>query len=261
MKILISTGVFYRVASLVQTEAIVREMGYDGVELNLPPRNRPDAETHRDTDYASLGHCMAVHAAGDTYDKQGFAAALTEGVTIAESTGASIVNIHPAPLSLGGRDHVLWAIGEIQRMQAQTDVTIVYEVLVDPNGIGDKRHELFVRDQAYMSVDAWVDDVNTHTLPATIDSCHVGTWHIPPAAVIPKIGANLKHVHFSDYSMQKQIEHLVPGDGDVQLKEFLHELKRSRPDIFITVELHPANTLEDAVEDAKRTISYIREVV
>lgn len=261
MKILLSTGIFYKVATLAETEKHVRDLGYDGVELNLPPRNRPTVETHRDVDYDALQHCMAVHVPGDTYDRERFTRALVDAVAIAERVGASVVNIHPAPLSLGGRAHVVWGVEEIQRVQANTSVTIVYEVLVDPEGIADERYEKFVRDQAYLSVGDWVADVKAYDLPATLDTCHIGTWKIPPASVIPKLGQNLRHVHFSDYSEARKIEHLVPGEGDVQLEEFLKALAVSHPDVTLTVELHPVNTLDEAVAQAKSSIEFIKGVV
>lgn len=67
MKFLLSTGIGYKTHTLQELEALALAEGYDGLELNMPPRHVSPEETIRDvgmkgcplfTRFMRLGMCM-----------------------------------------------------------------------------------------------------------------------------------------------------------------------------------------------------------
>lgn len=261
MKILLGTGMTYRTHTLKETEDLALSLGYDGVEIMMPPRHHGPDEPARDTAYETLSRAEVIHAPGDMFDGPRFAASLEDGLALAQKIGVNILNTHPAALALGGRENVVQAIELIQKRRQETGITIAYEILVDPNGLGSERQDRFRGMQAHHSIEEWVEDVKRYDLAATLDTCHVGTWKKEPAKYVEQLGENLVHVHFSDYGSTTGTEHLIPGDGEVDLKSFLQELQAKRPSVTLTVEVIPGETKEENQENARRSIEFIRQVM
>lgn len=261
MKLLLSTGIGYKTHRLRDLERLALEAGYDGLELNLPPRHLAADETNRDTAYDSVSTIRAIHAPGDVYDGPRFASALRDTLALADQLSVPLINIHPAVLSVGGRDNVLRGIELIKEYEKKSDISIVYEMLVDPAGLEADRQAYFIEQQAYVSMDDYLADVQQYDLAATLDTAHLGTWHIPPHKYIAQLGQHLKHVHLSDYSSKLKREHLLLGDGELDLKTFLQTLHVQAPDITVTVELHPPATADKVVEVIQKSITYIRDAL
>jgi sugar phosphate isomerase/epimerase len=261
MRFLLSSGAAFRICTLKETQALAAELGYDGLELMLPPRNVPAQDSDRDTDYEVLKKVPVVHAPNDLFDEARFVSALREGIDVARLIGAPAVNMHPPSLSFGGRDNVRRGIEIIQQTQRESGLRVLYEVLVDPTGLSAERRASFKETQAYYSVEEWVTDIEEYDLAATLDTCHIGTWGKDPAYYLQRLGSRLQHVHFSDYSRTQTKEHLVPGEGDVDLAGFLRTLAQTHPDITVTVEINPEDSVEGAREAARRSRDYIRGVL
>lgn len=261
MKILLSTGVGYLTHTLPEVEKMALDFGYDGVEVVMPPRHVGASEPLRDMSYSELSHAFSVHTPGDIYDQERFRSALDDACGVAQIAGATKVVAHPASLRYGGRKNVTDAIAYIQQKQQETNLTIVYEVLVDPAGLQSERQEQFKEQQAYETLEQWLTDIKEFDLPACLDTAHIGTWHIEPETLIKKLGNNLAHVHFGDYDANNKIEHLVPGTGTVSLAPFLRTLANTHRDMTLTLELQPPTTVM-AVENAARTsIGFIRSAL
>lgn len=263
MKILLSTGVGYLTHTLPEVEKMALDLGYDGVEVVMPPRHMDAKESSklRDTSYSALTHAVSVHAPGDIYDQPRFRSALDDACGIAGMIGASIVVIHPATREHGGRDNVTESIGYIKQKQRDTNIAIVYEVLVDPNSVEKSRQEWFRKRQAYEKLEQWIADVKDYDLAACLDTAHIGTWNVAPETLLEKLGNNLAHVHFGDYDAEKKIEHLIPGTGNVALTPFLRTLANTHPDITLTVELQPPTTVTAVENVARQSIEFIRNVL
>lgn len=261
MQILLSTGVGYKTHTLREIEALALGLGYDGVELMLPPRHLSAAESDRDTSYETLTAAPVVHAPGDIYDQARFRAALDDAVGVAQMIGAQIVNIHPPALAQGGVDNVVAGITYLKEVEQESGVTIAYEVLVDPAGIAIDRQAAFFEQQAYPTLLEWVGAIKDHHLAATLDTCHVATWGEDPTKYIEVLGEQLLHVHFSDYSVARKEEHLLPGTGDIELVPFLRTLVQQRPNITITVEIQPGITPDDVASRSRRSLSFIQHAV
>jgi sugar phosphate isomerase/epimerase len=219
------------------------------------------SERLRDMSYSELSHAFSVHAPGDIYDQARFRSALDDACGVAQIAGATKVVSHPASLRYGGRKNVTDAITYIQQKQQETNLTIVYEVLVDPAGLQIERQERFREQQAYKTLEQWITDVKKYNLSACLDTAHIGTWHIEPETLIKKLGNNLAHVHFGDYDANHKIEHLVPGTGTVSLAPFLRALANTHPDMSLTLELQPPTTVQAVENAARQSIEFIRSAL
>lgn len=259
MQFLLSTGIGYRTHTLKELEELALAEGYDGLEFNMPPRHLPPEQTERDTSFEGVSSIRTIHAPGDLYDGPRFSSALRDAIALAEKVGATLVNIHPAALSQGGRKNVERGIELIKQLSTETTVTLSYEMLVDPYGLEKDRQAYFLEQQAYTSLEDYIADVKAHNLAATLDTAHLGTWHVPPHTVIPRLGKQLRHVHLSDYSSQLQREHLLLGEGELDLKKFLRTLQAAAPDIAVTVELHSPETREAVVSAIRDSMVYLRD--
>jgi sugar phosphate isomerase/epimerase len=261
MNILFCSGVAYKTHTLQEIEEVALSLGYAGLEIMPPPAHLPPDQQQRDTDYASVRHAPVVHGRGDIYTTDAFKAALDETVIIAKTVGAITINMHPASRAFGGRQNVLDGIAYMKEVEAKTEITIAYELLVDPNGVHPDRKQWFAQQQAYDSIEDWITDVKEYDLAATLDTCHIGTWGRDPEPYIEQVGKNLKHVHFSDFNTTRKEEHLMPGEGNVHLVPFLRTLNNLHPDITLTMEISPKNTKEEVEADAKRSIEYIQQAL
>ncbi len=257
MRILLSSGLGYKTHTLAEIEKLALSIGYAGLEIMPPPARLSKEETDRDTNYANVTHAPVIHAIGDVYDQARFRAALDASIPIARAAGAQTINIHPPSLAFGGRQNIIDGITYLKESEEKTGLIFTWEFLVNPQGTHPDRHAFFIEQQAYYSIADYVKDVKEYNLSATIDTCHAGTWDQNPALLVELLGENLAHVHFSDFDKDKKIEHIVPGTGHVELKEFLLAVQRHRPNITLTVELHPANTKEEVERQAKASIEFI----
>lgn len=261
MKLLLSTGVGYLTHSLPEVEKMALALGYDGVEVVMPPRHRGPKETMRDTSYDALSHAVSLHAPGDIYDQRRFRSALDDACEIAQMVHATTVVSHPAALRQGGRKNVTDAIEYIKKKQRETGLTIAYEVLVDPKGLRPEEQESFREQQAYETLEEWVADVKEYDMDACLDTTHIGTWQVAPETLLDQLSTNLAHVHFGDYDAEKKIEHLVPGTGTMDLVPFLQALANTHQDITLTVELRPPTTVQAVENAARQSIEFINQAL
>lgn len=261
MQILLSSGAAFKAFSLKETENMAISLGYDGLELMPPPAHMPPAESNRDTNYASLTKAPIMHAIGDIYDKPRFKAAVDKSIEIACTAKLNIINIHPASAFFGGRQNVLDGIAYIQQKEKETGIRFIYEMLVDVKGVHPDRQEFFTQQQAYVRLEDWIQDVIEFDLHACLDTCHAGTWDIDPAELIEPLGSHLTHVHFSDFDKEKKQEHVVPGRGHVELKSFLKKLKKTHPDITLTVEINPGENKAEVTTQAKASLEFIKSTL
>lgn len=65
-------------------------------------------------------------------------------------------------------------------------------------------------------------------------------------------------IHFSDYSKEKG-QHLVPGEGELPLEEFLKKIKEDGWEGYITIELSFDLTYRKAKERVKETLDFIKK--
>lgn len=261
MQILLSSGIACQTHSLRQTEQFARELGYDGIELMLPPRHRRGGALETQGEITSLSTVRVVHAPNDFYDAARFRSSLTDALTAAQAVGAPVVTIHPASAYFGGRRNVEQGIALIKDLERSSGIVIGYEVLARAVGTDSGWHTHIAKQQPYRTLAEWLGDVRRYHLAATLDTCHVATWGEDPARYIETLGKRLVHVHFSDYDQRGAREHLIPGHGGIALSSFLRTLADRAPEMTVTVEVNPCTTPAESVRSAHESIQFIRDAV
>jgi sugar phosphate isomerase/epimerase len=86
-----------------------------------------------------------------------------------------------------------------------------------------------------------VEYAGEHQCGVTLDTCHVGANGEDLLAVYEVVRPLLRNVHLSDARCtgQHPRTHVMPGEGDLPLKELLAKMARDGYDGLITLELHP----------------------
>lgn len=237
MRISFSTATFYT-RSLSYSLRLARDAGFDGVELAL----------------------------GVGYQLRG----LQSYLRAIRAVGVPILSVHPPFLRL----RVLgWPLAVTRRMTNLTsaahlvDAPLCVSHVPGLRSMESRRAALFERAIAlgYEAVPGNVtialestqyaggarlllDDIATlveyadrHNCGITLDTCHVGANGEDLLAVYEVVRPLLRNVHLSDARRVSQHvqTHIMPGEGDLPLKELLATMARDGYDGLITLELHP----------------------
>jgi sugar phosphate isomerase/epimerase len=238
MRISFSTATFYS-CSLAYSLRLARDAGFDGVELALG------------VGYQLRGpqpYLRAIHA-----------------------IGTPVLSVHPPFLRL----RVLgWPLAVTRRMTNLTtaahlvDAPLCVSHVPSLRSMNSRRAAIFERAIAlgYEAVPGNVtitlestqyggtsrrllDDIATlveyageHNCGVTLDTCHVGANGEDLLAVYEVVRPLLKNVHLSDarhIGGQHVRTHIMPGEGELPLRELLATMARDGYDGLITLELHP----------------------
>lgn len=210
MKILLST----RTDTPRVIDTLAREVGFDGIELLLPP-----VATYTPEYITGLTSVSAIHAPIAAYDVHEYEAALALSLSVAKDLGAQVVNIHPSALSRGGEENVAAGLRVLKRLQAlNREVLICYEVLPKPL---KEHHKL---QQGYKRPRHWLLDVVQYIQPATLDTTHIASWGEALPDYVKRLGSYLRHIHISDYDPDTG-QHLFLGEGSIDFTSFFQAVK------------------------------------
>lgn len=257
MKFLFSTGSLWSY-SIERCFDFAARAGYDGLEMMIDRRweSRQATYLRRLSDRHSLP-IEAVHSPfmpgvpGWPDDQIG---RIGHSVELAEALGAGVVVHHPPfrfgnvwlqagqrffPLPVPGWNpdarYRRWLDDEYGAFQARTEVRLCIENMPARKVLGRRinafrwgHHEQF-----------------GHFPQLTLDTTHLGTWGVEPAAVYPQLREKIAHVHLSNYDGR---EHLRPEMGQLRLDRFLAQLVTSDYRGFVSLELHP-EALDAGQED------------
>lgn len=95
----------------------------------------------------------------------------------------------------------------------------------------------------------------------TLDTTHLGTWGLDPAAVYAQLQDRVVHVHLSNFAAGK--EHRPPADGDLALGDFLRVLARKGYAGAISVEGEPNSFRADdeatCLAELRAALAFCRE--
>lgn len=230
MKILLST----RTHSPAAFQDLAQELGFDGIEVVMPSR-RLNEPFSRDWSLEGVKRATAVHAPVGCMDMVSYQQALQDALGVAKQLQAKVINIHPPSSAekFGGRQNILNGIQAIQAAGQGSNQLICYEITPQSH-----RNKLLDEDEkSYEGVQAWCDDIAKFNIPATLDTTHIASWGEDPSVYVSTLGANLRHIHVSDYSSDGQ--HLFPGEGDINWPTFFTAVKKLTHIGEITVSIEP----------------------
>lgn len=262
MDFIFSTGSLYTYG----TERAFRfaaDAGFDGVELMVDARwdTRHPAYLHQLMDRYQMPIC-AVHSPffnvpGWPDDQPGL---IEHSVALAEAVGARVV-VHHLPertgylqVLYGGRRLLLpvpfwdrhagyraWLRNEYRALQERTDVTLCIENMPARKFLGKRWNPCTWNAYDWQTIDAI-----TRFSALTMDTTHLGTWGLDPAAVYARWGPRVQHVHLSNFDGR---EHRRPEAGRLHLNQLLARMADDGYTGAISLELHPDALEAGAADD------------
>lgn len=218
------TGILFstRKHPFKQVIALAKEFRADGVELVL--HHESCFNEALALSIAERAFVKAIHAPNLDFTRAAFERALDSTIQLAKQLNVSVVNVHPPGLQFEHREKILGGIKLISRLsQRHPDLALCCEVLPFP--YSDKHR----RRQAYEHPRDWVADIKEFKLAATLDTTHVASWGEDPAIYVKLLGENLHHIHVSDFRPEPAEQHLLLGEGSVNIGALCGAVKALAP--------------------------------
>jgi sugar phosphate isomerase/epimerase len=252
MKIAFSTGSLYT-CSLERTFALIREAGFDGVEIMIDNRwdTRDVAHLRRLQERHNLP-ILSLHSPFPLIAVDGWpwdeAVRTQRTMALAEALGVPTVVTHlPLRLHIAvvqttlvqrrlllpmpwrwGQAYERWLKTDLSALQGASSVTVAIENMPS-HCLGRWRLDVHRLNR----VEEWAQFPHL-----TLDTTHLGTWGLDILSVYEQVADRVAHVHLSNFRDGK--EHLRLDDGNLPLGAFLERLK-DRFQGVVTVELDPVS--------------------
>lgn len=274
MEFAFSTNAFKKY-SLVETINVLAEIGYGGIEILCDvPHAYPKTQSNSDiTEIKQLIsklnlsisnlNAFTLFAIGDTYHPSWIENDLNyrklridhtlDCIKLARKLGAKNISTEPGgPVmnneltkekSLKVFEH---GINQVLKTAEETNVT----VLVEPEpGLLIENSEQFVD---------FIKNFETESIGLNLDIGHFFCVGEDPSQVIHKLSEYIRHVHLEDISGDRLHNHLILGEGAIDIDSALMSLKDIGYDGFITVELYPYQ--DHPVYAAKQAMKFIKSL-
>jgi sugar phosphate isomerase/epimerase len=255
MEFAFSTNAFKKF-SLADTINILSEIGYRGVEILCDiPHAYP--KTQSDSDISEIKQLLSklrisisnlnaftLFAIGDTHHPSwiekdpGYRKLRIEHtldcIKLAHKLGVSNISTEPGgPVMNHGltEDELLKifvdGIHQILETAEEENVT----VLVEPEpGLLIENSEQFVK---------FIKNFDSESIGLNLDIGHFFCVGEDPSQVIYKLSEYVRHVHLEDICADRTHNHLILGEGAINIDSALRSLKDIGYDGFVTVELYP----------------------
>ena len=270
MKFAFSSNAF-RKYSLVETIAILAELGYGAIEImaDVPHAYPPDlneedvaeiraALISNDLEISNLNTFM-LHAIGDTWhpswiepdsDQRSQRIEHTlQCIDLAAELGITTLSTEPGGPIKGMKEREalqffkqgLMAISEKARKEG-------IKILIEPEP------ELLIENSTqakslFMDLDPQVFGLN-------FDIGHFFCVGEDPAVCIREMKDIIHHFHIEDIAATRKHHHLLPGLGAIDFPDVLAAIEEIGYDGYITVELYPYE--DKPIEAARRALSYLQ---
>lgn len=239
IRISFSTGTFYH-RSAAYSLALARDAGFDGVELVLGHEYLLFGTDPARAASEKLGvPILSVHQ--PFFPFPGWPRSARRAVPrlthAARALGAELSVVHTVNIttaqSLSGQRFVTALSRGQQAALGKLRITL-------ENSQYTRRPARYLLDDLH----ALAVFAREHDCGITFDTCHAGAngENLLDSAAILRDG--LINIHLSDAIMgqEKPITHLMPGEGNLPLRDFLAALARDGYDGLVTMELHPSQT-------------------
>lgn len=161
-------------------------------------------------------------------------------LALAAELGAPSITTEPGGLLAPGQS---WAEGaRIFREElmpcAELAETLGVALLIEPEpGLLIERFEQYRQ---------FVDHLRTPAVGLNFDIGHAFCVGQDPQAWVPTMAAQTRHYHFEDIAASRRHEHLIPGQGAIDLAATMSAIHQSGYDGWVTVELYPYAEQPDA---------------
>jgi sugar phosphate isomerase/epimerase len=236
-----STGSLYYLP-LATALAVIRDAGYDGVELVANPETlaRGLAATQRIITRSGLP-ALSYHP--PLYPFPGWPRGQEESIMSvaqgARALGCEVAVVHaPKGYSLATPRAQCYVagIGAGQAYAAQHRFVI---------GLETTQRPVAKPPMLFDDLDTFLEFADEHQLAVTLDTCHAAANGDDLLDLLPRLGSRLHNIHLSDClrdaSRPKPRTHRMPGAGNtVDLAAFLGALSQTGYAGLITLEIAPA---------------------
>jgi len=274
MQFAFSTNAFKKY-SLVETINVLSEIGYTGIEIlcDVPhayPKTLSDSEIREIRQLLSrLGislsnlNAFTLFAIGDTYHPSWIEIDPSyrklridhtiDCIKLASKLGAKNISTEPGGLVMNNelsKDESLKlfeeGINQVLNTAERENVTILVEP--EPDLLIENSEE-FVN---------FIKNFDSKSIGLNLDIGHFFCVGEDPSRVIHKLSEYICHVHLEDISEDRRHNHLILGEGVIDISSALRSLKDIGYDGFITVELYPYQ--DCPAYAAKQSMKFIKSL-
>jgi sugar phosphate isomerase/epimerase len=274
MEFAFSTNAFKKY-SLVETMNVLSEIGYRGIEILCDiPHAYP--KTQSDSDISEIKQSLAklnisisnlnaftLFALGDTYHpswteidphyRKLRIEHTIDCIKMASKVGAKNISTEPGGPVINNelsRDESLKVfengINQVLKTAERENVT----VLIEPEpGLLIENSDQFVD---------FIKNFDTELIGLNLDIGHFFCVGEDLSQVIHKLSEYIRHVHLEDISSDRRHNHLILGQGAIDIGSALRSLKAIGYDGFVTVELYPYQ--DCPVYAAKQSMKFINSL-
>jgi sugar phosphate isomerase/epimerase len=237
MRISFSTATFYT-HSLGYSLRLARDAGFDGVELALGVGYQLRGPQPYLRAIRAIGApVLSVHPPFLRLRVLGWPLAVTRRMTNL-TTAAHLVD---APLCVS---HVpgLRSMDSRRAVLFERAIALGYEAVPGNVSIALESTQFAGTSRRLLDdIATLVAYAGEHNCGVTLDTCHVGANGEDLLAIYEVVRPLLKNVHLRDarHNGQHVQTHVMPGEGELPLRELLATMARDGYDGLITLELHP----------------------
>ncbi len=255
MQFAFSTNAFKKY-SLVQSINVLSEIGYTGIEIlcDIPhayPKTQSDIHiteirqllSRLNISISNL-NAFTLFAIGDTYHPSWIEIDPTyrklridhtiDCIKLASKMGAKSISTEPGGPIINNelsKDQLLKlfedGINQVLDIAEEENVTILIEPEPD---LLIENSEQFVN---------FIKNFDSESVGLNLDIGHFFCVGEDPSKVIHKLSEYICHVHLEDISAERRHNHLILGEGAIDIGSALKSLKDIGYEGFITVELYP----------------------
>jgi sugar phosphate isomerase/epimerase len=269
-----STNAFKKF-SLSEAINVLSEIGYSGIEIlcDVPhayPKTQSDPEISEIKQLLSKLkisvsnlNAFTLFAIGDTYHPSWIEEDPTlrklridhtiDCIKLARKLGSNNISTEPGgPIANNELSRVELlkvfedGINQVLKTAEEESVT----VLVEPEpGLLIENSEQFV---------GFIKNFDTDLIGLNLDIGHFFCVGEDPSQVIHKLSEYIHHVHLEDISADRQHNHLILGEGAIEIGSALRSLKDIGYDGYVTVELYPYQ--DSPTYAAKQAMKFIKSL-
>ncbi|HYY86293.1 MAG TPA: sugar phosphate isomerase/epimerase family protein [Nitrososphaeraceae archaeon] len=274
MEFAFSTNAFKKY-SLVETINVLSEIGYTGVEILCDiPHAYP--KTQSDTDISKIRQLLTrlnisisnlnaftLFAIDDTYHPSWIEINASyrklridhtiDCIKLAGKLGAKNISTEPGGPIVSNelsKDKLLKifedGINQVLDTAEKENVTL----LIEPEP------DLLIENSEQF--DNFIKNFDSESVGLNLDIGHFFCVGEDPSEVIHKLSEYIRHVHLEDISAERLHNHLILGEGAIDISSTLKSLKDIGYDGFITVELYPYQ--DCPAYAAKQSMKFIKSL-